>query len=135
MKKLFGILAIAVLFASCKKEEIKPQLKVLTATELNGTWIEADWKTMTISGTDTTYVNGEYVGDGVCCNVTEINVQGSSYTTGSMISVDGEEYVIIKAFNEDVESISENYSYYLDIEIETPYSGCQSSLKIFKRAE
>lgn len=77
-------------------------------------------------------IRGEYVGDGYCCGVLEVNVQGMSYLNDDTISVDGKNYVI-NEHQPQGESLDEEYKYYVELSIVTPYLGCKSYLSLFKR--
>lgn len=123
-------MTIAMLMLSCKKESIEPTAK--SSTELNGAWLVGSSTTMSISDVDTTYVNYEYVGDGICCNPTFVNITGSSYLTNDVITVAGDSYKIIK--HKDDSGLDDDYRYFVSLEILSPYNGCVVYYDLFKRS-
>jgi hypothetical protein len=102
-------------------------------SDLNGVWIEGSWTTMNVTGMDTTWVAGEYIGDGVCCGVTTVTVTGTDYVTNETVTVDGTSYLIIE-YIADPNDLDSGYKYQMDLEIVTPCNGCKSSLELFKRS-
>ena len=103
-----------------------------TNPDLNGNWIEGSWTTMNIVGVDTTWVGGEYIGDGICCNVTTVNVTGTDYITNQTVTVNGDSYLIIEYVGDPVDLAPSNYIYQMNLEIVTSCNGCKSSLELFK---
>lgn len=138
MKKhlIIGLSLTSLFLFSCDKETPEPEEPTVpTPTPvkvLNGTWVEGEWETMQVTGTDTTLVHGEYVGDGYCCGVTLVNATGSSYLTGDTVDVGGKAYVISN-YVPDGTSLNDDYRYYVELEIVTPANGSKSYLNLFKR--
>jgi hypothetical protein len=131
---VFLLLGMIFMTIGCKKEEPTPEANNSNESNLEGVWIEGSWQIMTTSGNDTTWTNGEYVGDGYNNGVTTVNVTGNNFVTGEIVSVDGIDYTILDYIS-DGESLDDNYRYWIELKINTATEGCKYYLELFKRTD
>jgi hypothetical protein len=86
----------------------------------------------TNSVNDTSYINGEYVGDGICCNPSFVSTSGQTYTTGNSVTINGKSYKIIDHLTEGT-GLNDEYHYYIQLMIAQPYEGCNDYYELFKK--
>jgi hypothetical protein len=140
MKKLLGMMLIGLLclttFASCKKEVVEPTPK--STTELNGVWvIQEQGIIVDIQGTDTTWTEGFYQGDGNCCNVQTVSITNTEFEIGTQVQVGNDMYHVVD-LNETGYGIAGDgepqiYRYWIALVINTPYVGCVNDMVLGKR--
>lgn len=85
---------------------------------------------LSTNGSDTTWLNYSYIGDGYCCNVQTIDINADSYLAEDTISINTLDYFII----EHSEDVDPDYRYCIDVAISEQYNGCYEYYKLFKRA-
>ena len=138
MKSLFGMLMIiGLLFVtSCKKKEIIPINKSLS--ELNGEWvIQEQGIIVDIQGTDTTWTESFYQGDGQCCNVQTVNITNDAFEIGTQVIINSASYHVVD-LNETGYGIAGDgevqiYRYWIALVIDSPYVGCVNDMVLGKR--
>jgi hypothetical protein len=138
MKSVLGLLMIiGLLFlTSCKKEVVSQTQK--TGTELNGDWvIQEQGIIVDIQGTDTTWTEGFYQGDGNCCNVECVSITNTSFSIGTQVIVDNISYHVVD-LNETGYGLAGDgepqiYRYWIALVIDVPYIGCVNDMVLGKR--
>ena len=131
---LFCLLSIGLL--SCKKAEIEKS--TTTTPPVDNQWVIVDQGIIVdIQGTDTTWTEGFYDGDGYCCNVQTIELTQQTFQIGQIVNIDGHDYYVID-MNETGYGLAGDgepqiYSYWIAVVIVDKYIGCVNDMVLAKR--